>query len=50
MIGSLLANGGVSLIVVIAFGALLRLVAAPIIETSVISRWRTHREPLPHAL
>jgi DHA1 family tetracycline resistance protein-like MFS transporter len=52
MIGSVLANSGVNLVVVIAFGALLRLIAAPLIETSILSRWRSHRrrEALPHAL
>lgn len=52
MIGSLLANHDVNLVLVIIFGAALRFVAAPLIENSVLSRWRLHRErkPLPHAL
>lgn len=50
MFGSLLANGGVNLILVMVLGALLRLIAAPLVESSLISRWRAHRQPVPHAL
>ncbi|MEP7293423.1 MAG: MFS transporter [Chloroflexota bacterium] len=47
MIGSLLANNGVSLILIIGLGAAVRLIAAPLIDTSLITRgWaRLHHEP-----
>lgn len=52
MIGSVLANGGVNLVLLVMFGAALRLFAAPLIESSLFARWRTrsHDEPVPHAL
>jgi Na+/melibiose symporter-like transporter len=50
MIGSLLANGGINLIVVMMFGAAVRFLAAPLIESSLFSRWRPHREPMPNAV
>ena len=51
MIGSTLANSGIDLILVMAFGAALRLVAAPLVESSLLTRWRARRrQPLRHAL
>lgn len=49
MLGSLLANGGVDLILVMVIGALLRLVAAPLIDTSLLTRRRASRPPLQPA-
>ncbi len=56
MIGSLLANSGANLVAILLFGAALRLVAAPLVDSSLLFRWRSHRaasrepEALPHAL
>ncbi|MFN8565553.1 MAG: MFS transporter [Anaerolineae bacterium] len=50
MVGSLLANSGVDLILVMAVGAVLRFIAAPLVESSLLSRWRSSRAPLPHPL
>lgn len=53
MLGSMLANGGVNLVILMLFGAALRLFAAPLIESSFFSRWRTrrsHSKPIVQAL
>lgn len=55
MVGSLLANSGVSLILIMALGAIARLIAAPLIDRSLLARgWArihpTEREPLPQGM
>jgi MFS family permease len=52
MLGSMLANGGVNLVILMMFGAALRLFAAPLIESSFFARWRTrsHNKPVVQAL
>lgn len=47
MLGSMLANGGVNLVVLMLFGAALRLFAAPLIESSFFARWRTRSQNKP---
>lgn len=49
MLGSMLANGGVDLVLVMVIGALLRLLVAPLVDVSLISRWRAHRRSLQPA-
>jgi MFS family permease len=52
MLGSLLANGGTNLILLMMFGAAIRLFAAPLIESTLFARWRARAqgEPVPHPL
>ena len=49
MLGSTLANGGVSLILVMALGALLRLIAGPLVNSSLLRRHgRAQRRTVRH--
>jgi MFS family permease len=48
LIGSTLAQQGVSLVVVLMIGALLRVIASPLIESSLITRWRHPHKQIAH--
>lgn len=52
MIGSVLANGGTNIVAILLLGAVLRLIAAPLVDSSLFLKWRASRQPeaLPHAL
>jgi MFS family permease len=45
MIGSLLATSGMSLVVLLLFGAAVRLFASPLVDSSLISRWLHRNDP-----
>ncbi len=49
MLGSLLASGGINLMVVMGLGAVLRLIAGPLVDSSLLTRGRViRRDPQRH--